>query len=214
MIVRLLLLISLMPTIRAWRPLSLGSCNLAGRVARAGTAKLVIFPGEDPLEFVRREARRKAAEHMAMEEAEGNPKSDTFKKMYADALEEIEVEEYKESLMNGSNQPPVVKRDEEAQRRRVAALDDPWQPAEEAPARTDQREQVLQEIETAGGVTADSPEQQEVFQSLPDGLQSALASGSIANVRLALSLMSVEEVQSCRRRCVDVGMWAEAAASK
>ena len=73
----------------------------------------------------------------------------------------------------------------------------------------DERERVLQEIEAAGGVTADTPEQQQVFYALPDGLRSALASGSLANVRLALALMSVDDVKSSRQRCVDVGMWAE-----
>ena len=141
--------------------------------------RMQLFPGDDPLDFVRQEARRKAAEHMAMEEAEGNPKSDTFKKMYADALEEVEVEEYLESL-NGFKKPKAAERDEDEQRRRVAALDDPWQETEEAaPAQVDERERVLQEIEAAGGVTADSAEQQEVFFALPDGFRSALAwSGS------------------------------------
>ena len=53
-----------------------------------------IFPGDDPLDFIRKAARSKAAQHMAMEEAEGNPKSPAFQKAYADALEEVEVQEH------------------------------------------------------------------------------------------------------------------------
>lgn len=193
----------------AWQCPTLGAGACASRAAHF-SHRMQLFPGDDPLDFVRREARRKAAEHMAMEEAEGNPKSETFKKMYADALEEIEVEEYLESL-NGSKKPKAAERDEEGQRRRVAALDDPWQETKEAAPTlvVDERERMLQEIEAAGGVTADTPEQQQVFYALPDGLRSALASGSLANVRLALALMSVDDVKSSRQRCVDVGMWAE-----
>ena len=53
-----------------------------------------LFPGEDPWEFVRQNARRRAAEHMAMEEAErGEPLSHAYKAAYADLLVDLEVKD-------------------------------------------------------------------------------------------------------------------------
>ena len=65
-------------------------CNCA---ARAGV-RLQLFPGEDPWEFVRQNARQRAAEHMAMEEAErGEPLSHAYKAAYADLLVDLEVKD-------------------------------------------------------------------------------------------------------------------------
>ena len=70
------------------RPISRCSC-----AARAGV-RLQLFPGEDPWEFVRQNARRRAAEHMAMEEAErGEPLSHAYKAAYADLLVDLEVKD-------------------------------------------------------------------------------------------------------------------------
>ena len=53
-----------------------------------------LFPGEDPWEFVRQNARQRAAEHMAMEEAErGEPLSHAYKAAYADLLVDLEVKD-------------------------------------------------------------------------------------------------------------------------
>lgn len=61
--------------------------------ARAGV-RLQLFPGEDPWEFVRQNARQRAAEHMAMEEAErGEPLSHAYKTAYADLLVDLEVKD-------------------------------------------------------------------------------------------------------------------------
>ena len=70
------------------RPISRCSC-----AARAGV-RLQLFPGEDPWEFVRQNARQRAAEHMAMEEAErGEPLSHAYKAAYADLLVDLEVKD-------------------------------------------------------------------------------------------------------------------------
>ena len=70
------------------RPISRCSC-----AARAGV-RLQLFPGDDPWEFVRQNARRRAAEHMAMEEAErGEPLSHAYKAAYADLLVDLEVKD-------------------------------------------------------------------------------------------------------------------------
>ena len=70
------------------RPSSRCSC-----AARAGV-RLQLFPGEDPWEFVRQNARQRAAEHMAMEEAErGEPLSHAYKAAYADLLVDLEVKD-------------------------------------------------------------------------------------------------------------------------
>jgi len=56
--------------------------------------RLQLFPGEDPWEFVRQNARQRAAEHMAMEEAErGEPLSHAYKAAYADLLVDLEVKD-------------------------------------------------------------------------------------------------------------------------
>lgn len=162
-----------------------------------------IFPGDDPLDFIRRAARSKAAEHMAMEEAEGNPKSPAFQKAYADALEEVEVQEHLDRLA-GRRSTGLLEDDAQLDNTKVAL---PQDVEDSAPTPQGIRETVLDEITAAGGVVADNEEQQEVYFALPDGLQSALASGSLANVRLALALMSVDEVTHYRQRCVSVGMW-------
>ena len=61
---------------------------------RHAGVRLQLFPGDDPWDFVRQNARERAAEHMAMEETErGEPLSHAFKTAYADALVDLEVKD-------------------------------------------------------------------------------------------------------------------------
>ena len=85
-------------------------CMMAGSDALVGTAslrrssghrsrapvgvRLQLFPGNDPYEFVRQAARKRAAEHMVMEEAErGKALSHAFKCAYTEALVDLEVKD-------------------------------------------------------------------------------------------------------------------------
>ena len=69
-------------------------CSSTAHAMRHAGVRLQLFPGDDPWDFVRQNAREKAAEHMAMEEAErGEPLSHAFKTAYADALVELEVKD-------------------------------------------------------------------------------------------------------------------------
>ena len=45
-------------------------CSSAAHAMRHAGVRLQLFPGDDPWDFVRQNARERAAEHMAMEEAE------------------------------------------------------------------------------------------------------------------------------------------------
>ena len=72
-----------------------------------------LFPGEDPWEFVRQNARQRAAEHMAMEEAErGEPLSHAYKAAYADLLVDLEVKDAMagkvEAAIRSSRSPPTL----------------------------------------------------------------------------------------------------------
>jgi hypothetical protein len=69
-------------------------CSSAAHAMRHAGVRLQLFPGDDPWDFVRQNARERAAEHMAMEEAErGEPLSHAFKTAYADALVDLEVKD-------------------------------------------------------------------------------------------------------------------------
>ena len=71
-----------------------GRCCSAAHAMRHAGVRLQLFPGDDPWDFVRQNARERAAEHMAMEEAErGEPLSHAFKTAYADALVDLEVKD-------------------------------------------------------------------------------------------------------------------------
>ena len=89
-------------------------CRSTAHAMRHAGVQLQLFPGDDPWDFVRQNTREKAAEHMAMEEAErGEPLSHAFKTAYADALVDLEVKDAKAGKATAawsqcpSSRPPV-----------------------------------------------------------------------------------------------------------
>ena len=196
--------LQLLPSLPALQPHAVACC------CRGRTTALVaqLFPGDDPLKFVRTEARKTAMEKLAaMEAEEGVQKSQAFREAYADAYADIEVQEFQDEL-EGRPSKTVDERIDDV-------VPETKQPSAVAVACVDSeavsinvRERVVQEIVEAGGICADETEEQrEVYFALPDGLQSALASGSIANLKLALALMRDDEVEYHRKCCLEAGLW-------
>ena len=72
----------------------------------------------------------------------------------------------------------------------------------------------MQALADTGGMRVETDAQIEVYHSLPDSLQKAFASQTLALVELALSLLRDEvgeqELERLLRSCLDAGFWSEA----
>jgi len=155
---------------------------------------IAIFPGDDPFKYVRKAAKLRAAEDLAEEDEEY---SEEFKVAYGNAVADIKVREIKAEIFGEPEEEPVEAASESSE------TDDCAEPTSTRSARDD----IIKGILAAGGVSVDTEAQTEVFETLPDGFKSAVSSGSITNVRLALALMEDAEVEDCERRCMEVGFW-------
>ena len=166
--------------------------------------RLQLFPGDDPYEQVRQAARKRAALELAAEAEEtGLVRSDKYKWAYAEAMADIDVEEIMEARGEISSPllaPPPAAADESPSN----ASDGCVKPVMGS---LTSKERLIDEIANAGGVSVLTDDQIAVYHSLPLTLQQALHSGDMGNLKLAIGLMSIEEVEHHSERCRKVGIW-------